>query len=101
MEPTDGIRQQSGEEGPRSNALQHGLTAEKCLPRILCPGRLSEIVASLTTEYRPYTITQELLVREIARHAAVLEVTEQAEPAVWRTAAQALSQVTSSNRQSR
>ncbi len=39
-------------------------------------------------------LTEELLVQEIARHAAVLEVTEVAEPAVWRTAAQLISQGT-------
>jgi hypothetical protein len=75
-----------------ANALKHGLTAAKCLPRVLQPGRLAEIEAALRAEYRPRTISEEILIREIARHAAALEVTEAAEPAVLRVAAQGLSQ---------
>jgi transposase-like protein len=96
MEATDGSNsQQCAAEEPRANALEHGLTATTCLPKILRrPGRLQEIVESLWAEHRPQTITEELLIAEIARHAAVLEVTEVAEPAVWRTAAQSVFQLT-------
>ncbi|MFZ1009601.1 MAG: IS1595 family transposase [Candidatus Sulfotelmatobacter sp.] len=95
METTDGNSEQSGAVGPRANALQHGLTATTLLPSILRAGRLDEIDAELQAEYCPQTVTEELLVREIARHAAALEITEQAEPAVMRTAALAFSQVAS------
>ena len=96
METTDGGNRPVGADGSRTNALQHGLTATKCLPKILHPGRLAELVASLQAEYRPHMVTEELLVREAARHAAMLEITEVAEPAVMRTAAQALAQLASS-----
>lgn len=76
---------------PSANALRHGLTAAKWLPRILQPGRLDEIRAELKVEFQPQTMTEELMVQEIARHAAALEVSEQAEPAVLRTAAQGIS----------
>jgi transposase-like protein len=79
---------------PAANALQHGLTAAKFLPKVLRPGRLEEILVAVHDEYQPRTITENLLVREIARHAAALEVTEQAEPALLRTAAQGLTQFT-------
>jgi transposase-like protein len=75
---------------PSANALRHGLTAAKFLPNVLQPGRLEEIVVALHDEYQPRTITETLLLREIARHAAALELTEEAEPAVWRISAQAL-----------
>jgi transposase-like protein len=77
---------------PSANALRHGLSAKKFLPKVLQPGRLVELLHGLRNEYRPKTITEEILMREIARHAAALEVTEEAEPAVLRIAAQGLAQ---------
>lgn len=69
---------------PRANALKHGLTATTLLSRVVQSERLDQLVAALRDEYRPRTITEEMLIREIARHASVLDITEQAEPAVMR-----------------
>jgi len=75
MVTMDGNRQQSGSVGPRANGLQ--------LPEILRSGRLPEIDAALWAEYRPQTITEELLVQEIARRAIAMENSSSAATA-WR-----------------
>lgn len=78
---------------PRANALKHGLTATTLLSRVVQTERLDHWVAELRTEHRPRTITEELLIREIARHASLLDITEQAEPAVMRQSMCALEQL--------
>jgi transposase-like protein len=78
---------------PRANALKHGLTATTLLSRVVQAERLDQWVADLRAEYRRRTITEELLIREIARHASALEITEQAEPAVMRQAMFAIEQL--------
>lgn len=98
MEARDGNnRQQCATEEPRANALKHGLTATTCLPNILRPGRLPEIVTALRDQYRPQTaprfhdrcaplfqelsrelqpagVAEQLLVADMARCAANVEL---------------------------
>ena len=73
---------------PAANALRHGLSGQKYLPPALHPGRIEEIYARLHRELSPRTFLDELALREVARHAALLEIVEQGEPAVLRLAAQ-------------
>jgi hypothetical protein len=75
---------------PRANALKHGLTATTLLSRVVHTERVNQLVAKLRDEYRPRTVTEELLIQEIARHAAALDITETAEPAVMRQSMSAL-----------
>jgi hypothetical protein len=56
----------------------------------LLASNVAALVARLRAEYRPRSLTEELYVREIARHAAALETVERAEPALLRTAASAV-----------
>jgi transposase-like protein len=74
----------------RTNALRHGLAGMKYLPPALQPGRVDELFRRLKQETRPTTFLEELALREIARHAAILEVIEVGEPAVLRQAAQGM-----------
>src|SRR5436189_3426594 len=71
----------------RENALQHGLTAKRLIPQILQHGRLEELKRQFRQEYSPKTVTGEIYVAEAARHAAMLEIIEAAEPAVMVQAA--------------
>jgi hypothetical protein len=80
--------------GRRENALEHGLTARLLLPRVLRPGRLDELKAQFRSEYTPTTVTGEIYILEAARHAAILEIIEEAEPAVMVQAAGALASFT-------
>jgi transposase-like protein len=73
--------------GARANAVTHGLTASKLLPDLLQPGRVFSLMEQLRQEHRPATLVEELVLREIARHAAMLEIAEQAEGAVLRQGA--------------
>lgn len=75
---------------PRANALKHGLSATTLLSRVVHIERVNQLVAKLRDEYRPRSITEELLIQEIARHAAALDITEAAEPAVMRQSMSAL-----------
>src|SRR5205809_886236 len=76
-----------GTDQRRENALQHGLTAQHLLPKVLRPGRLEELKRQFRQEYSPATITGEIYIAEAARHAAMLEIIEEAEPAVMVQAA--------------
>lgn len=81
----------AGLGGSRYNAVKHGLTARKLLPELLQPGRVLALMAQLREEHHPPTLVEELVLREIARHAAMLEIAEQAEGAVLRQGALGLS----------
>src|SRR5436190_16362730 len=48
---------------------------------------IEQIVAQLRTEYRPTTLTEDIFIKDVARHAAALQVIERAEPALLRMAA--------------
>jgi len=75
----------------RANAIQHGLTATTLLPEVLGPEILSRQLARFREQFRPATPSAELLVKELARHAAALELAEQAEAAVLRCGARGVS----------
>jgi transposase-like protein len=82
-----GPRTAAGKLASRGNALKHGMAATTLLPRVLQPGRLDWYRSQLSQEYQPQTITEEVLVAELARHAAALDVTQEAEGAVLRHSA--------------
>jgi len=86
-----------GKAQTRRNAVTHGLTATKLLAQILGTETLKRHLHRLTAEFHPATPTQELLVRELARHAAMLEVAEQAEAAVLRSGATTAANLLSSS----
>ena len=81
---------QNAPAGRAANAVQHGLTAKKYIPAILRPGRVAAWVEELERELRPESVIERLLVLEIARHAAMLELAEQAEGAVLRIGVESL-----------
>jgi len=64
--------------------------AEATRAQQLLASNVGQIVARLRAEYRPRSLTEELYIQEIARHAAALETAERAEPALLRTAASAI-----------
>jgi transposase-like protein len=70
-----------------ANALRHGLAGTKHLPPSLQHGRVEELFQRLKEEVQPTSFLEELSLREIARHAAILDVIEVGEPAVMRQAA--------------
>lgn len=70
--------------GPSRNALRHGLTASIALPAVLRGQRLPELHQQFSGEFTPRGPTESLLMRELTRHAAMLEVAEQAEQATLR-----------------
>jgi hypothetical protein len=76
-----------GKAQTRLNAVTHGLTATKLLAQILGAEALQRHLHRLTAEFCPATSAEEFLVRELARHAAMLEIAEEAEAAVLRTGA--------------
>ncbi len=91
--PRGGPRTDAGKLESRTNATRHGLTATTLLPAILGPENLQKHLLSLRGEWQPKTPTQELLVTEMARHAAALVLVEHAELAVLRTGASTMAQM--------
>ena len=85
-----GPRTLEGTTRSRTNALRHGLTATTLIDAVLPIGRVDELRAQLSVEMRPRTVVERLLVDEVARHAAMLEVGERAELAVLRHGAAGL-----------
>ena len=75
--------------GPRANAVRHGLTSDRLLPQILGENRLAQLLARFGDEFAPSTPTEDFLVRELARHAAGLELAERAEAAMLRAGVRA------------
>jgi hypothetical protein len=84
---TGGPQSEAGKARSRFNAIKHGLTATTLLPEVLDGGLLERHKRRLQAEWRPASLTQEFLVAELARHAAALELVEQAEVAVLRCGA--------------
>lgn len=79
-----------GEMNPsRGNAVQHGLTATTLLPDVLQNECVDSIADALRVEWNPQTPTEEYLVREAARHQAILNKVETMENAVLRRGARA------------
>jgi hypothetical protein len=79
-------RVESGPGRSRQNAITHGLTATTLLGKVLGEN-LGCHKDRLRSEWQPTSPTQEILILEMARHAAYLELAEQAEPAVMRCGA--------------
>ncbi len=73
-------------DGSSGNAVTHGLTSKKLLPKKL---RLqtAQLRDQLAEELFPATVLESILVDELARHAAALKFTSRAEPAVLRCGA--------------
>jgi hypothetical protein len=71
--------------GPQGNALKHGLTATKLAQSILKPGRAAAIAEHLRRQ--PDAWIEDFLIRDIAYHATMLEISEAAEAAVLRQGA--------------
>jgi transposase-like protein len=76
-----------GRARSRPNAIQHGLAATTLLPEILGLEVLARCKDRLSIEWCPSTSTEEILVAELARHAAALMLVEQCEAAVLRNGA--------------
>jgi transposase-like protein len=76
-----------GHLATRDNAVQHGLTAKTVLPEVFGAQRLAHHVERFRAEFRPATPSAELLVQELGRHSAALEIAEQAESACLRCGA--------------
>jgi transposase-like protein len=77
----------AGKARSRRNAIEHGLTASTLFPEIFGHELLARHKDQLTAEWRPSTPTEEILVAELARHAAALARIEQCEGAVLRNGA--------------
>ena len=88
-----GPKTSAGKQAARGNALQHGLTSRKLLPEVLRKEQVNEHQVRFERQYQPANPTEAILVAEMARHATMLEVGEQAEGAVLRHGARELSQV--------
>ena len=69
--------------GPAGNALQHGLTARTVLPDVLRL-RTDHFAVELRCELRPAGCLEVVLVDELARHAAGMELAGHAEAAILR-----------------
>src|SRR5271166_2942352 len=69
--------------GPAGNALAHGLTARTIVPDALRL-RTEHYVAELGRELSPAGCVESVLVKELARHAAGMELAENAEGAILR-----------------
>ncbi|MCB9920644.1 MAG: hypothetical protein H6822_00605 [Planctomycetaceae bacterium] len=79
-----------GNSASRANALQHGLTSKKLLPKALQGERVEHYRKRLRRELEPATTVEGVLVDEMARHAAMMEFSEQTEGAVLRHGASEL-----------
>jgi transposase-like protein len=77
----------AGKARSRRNACQHGLSADTLLAEVLGTERLERQKEQLRAQWQPASATEELLVVDMARHAAALELVEQAEAAVLRCGA--------------
>lgn len=73
----------------RANAVRHGLTASTILPDLLQRDEVDAIAAMLWVEWKPATPTEEYLIREAARHQAMLRKIEIMESSVHRRGARA------------
>lgn len=84
-------------EGSRANALKHGLTSKKLLPKALRGARVEDFRERLRRELKPNNTVETVLVDEMARHAAMLEFSEQTEGAVLRHGATELASLLAVN----
>ena len=78
--------------GSAGNALRHGLTAQAALPKALRL-RTEHFLAELRDQLKPAGCLENVLVDEIARHAAGMELAGDAEGAILRYCGQQRSQL--------
>jgi hypothetical protein len=78
--------------GPAGNALRHGLTATKVLPDTLRL-RTDQFEAEFRRELRPAGYLEDILVAEVARHAAGMELAGHAEGPILRYCGQQQAQL--------
>ena len=83
----------AGKQATRRNALKHGLTSRTLLPQVLRKERVNEHRVDFERQFQPANPTESILVAEMARHAMMMELGEQAEGAVLRHGARELSKV--------
>ncbi len=76
-------QRQARDSAPRGNALRHGLTSRTAQPLQL-EQRTAEVRNRLLAERPPTSVLEEILIEEIARHAAMLEFAASAEGAALR-----------------
>ena len=79
----------TGKKSSRQNAVKHALSAAALLADVLGRERVEEAFQLLKAEWRPASPTEEVLIREIARHKEALGRIEKMEEAVLRRGAQA------------
>ena len=88
-----GPKTAAGKQVTRGNALKHGLTSTKLLPQTLRKRQVNKHRVDLERQFQPANPTESILVAEMARHATMMEVGEEAEGAVLRHGARELSKV--------
>jgi hypothetical protein len=88
-----GPKTATGKLASAANALKHGLTSLRYVPKILEAERFEQVRVELTEEYAPATVTEQFLVDEMARHAAMLGVAARGEQASFRHHAREVSGV--------
>jgi transposase-like protein len=69
------------------------LTASTLLPDVLQPGRFEQYQQELQRDYPPSSVLERILLAEVARHSAALEVGQKAEGAVLRQGALSVGQL--------
>ena len=82
-----------GKQSSRGNALKHGLTSKKLLPEVLRKQQVNEYRVNFKRQFQPANPTESILVNEMSRHAAMLDLGGEAEGAVLRHGARELSKV--------
>jgi hypothetical protein len=85
--PQSGSDAEPGTARSRRNGIQHGLAATTLLPEVFGLEVLARSKERLSAEWCPSTPTEEILVAELARHAAALVLVEQCEAAALRNGA--------------
>ncbi len=88
-----GPRTPEGKARSRANAVKHGMTATTLLPEILRGDRVDVFRRLFEQELQPRTSLERVVVAELSRHAARLELGERAEEAVLRRGARRVAQL--------
>lgn len=82
-----GPQTEEGKASSRQNAVRHGLSSQTLLADILGRGAIESAYDALVCEWRPTSLTEHTLLREMARHQVALERIEQMEEATLRRGA--------------
>jgi hypothetical protein len=84
-----GPKTDEGKSVSRQNAITHGYSAVELISSVLSPQRLDEFRRHFLEEWKPTTPTEVMLVEEITRHSAMLELMAPGELSVLLTGARA------------